>query len=165
MKIQNDVDTAVSFEINNLLYMTESLNQWLSKAITLPENYNEAKYYYDKQRCELFVITKTDNVLVNSTDILEIPRLNLKERVAIQMDFIHRIENFRLFDQIALEINKQDKASTFVLDNLLLADKKLNLLIDYWAEFKVEQLNYAINDFEDEHDINLKVAKIRNSHS
>jgi hypothetical protein len=162
MKIQNDVDTAVSFEINNLLYMTESLNQWLGKAITLPENYNEAKYYYDKQQCELFVITKADNTLVNSANILEIPRLSLKERIAIQMDFIHRIENFRLFDQVALEINKQDNASAFVLDNLLLSDKKLNLLIDYWAEFKVEQFNYAINDFEDEHDINLKVARIRN---
>jgi hypothetical protein len=161
MKVQNDVDTAVSFEINNLLYMTESLNQWLSNAITLPENYNEVKYYYDKQQCELFVITKADSTLINNADVVEIPRLTLKERVAIQMDFIYRIENFRLLDQVALEINKQDKASTFVLDNLLLSDKKLNLLIDYWAEFKVEQLNYAINDFEDEHDINLKAARIR----
>jgi len=165
MKIQNDIDTAVSFEVNNLLYMTESLNQWLSKAITLPENYNEAKFYYDKQECELFALTKTDNVFVNDTDILEIPRLTLKERVAIQMDFIHRIENFKLIDQVALEINKQDKNSAFVLDNLLLTDKKLNLLIDYWSEFKVEQLDYAINDIEDEYDINLKAAKIRNTHS
>ncbi|MDN3550493.1 hypothetical protein [Mucilaginibacter aquaedulcis] len=165
MKMQNDVDSAVSFEINNLLYMTESLNQWLSKAITLPENYNEAKYYYDKQQSELFVVTKNDNVLINSTNIVEIPRLTLKERIAIQMDFIYRIENFRPFDQVALEIKKQDTSSTFVLDNLLLTDRKLNLLIDYWSEFKMEQLNYAINDFEDEHDINLKVAKIRNSYS
>ena len=161
MKIQNDVDTAVSFEINNLLYMTESLNQWLSKAITHSENDGEAKYYYDKQQCELFVAAKIDSDLVNSEDILEIPCLSLKERIAIQMDFIHRIENFGLFEQVALEINKQDKNSTFILDNLFLSDRKLNLLIDYWIEFKAEQLNYAINDFEDEYDINLKAAKIR----
>ncbi|MEN0052415.1 MAG: hypothetical protein AAGC65_02050 [Mucilaginibacter sp.] len=160
MKIQNDVDTAVSFEINNLLYMTESLNQWLSKAITHPENNDEVKYYYNKQQRELFMVDKADGVLINA-DSLEIPCLSLKERIAIQMDFIHRIENFGLFDRVVSEINKQDKNSSFILDNLLLSDKKLNLLIDYWAEFKVEQLNYVINDFEDEHDINLKAANIR----
>ncbi len=168
--------------------MTNTVNQWLMNAVSVPQTYFTEKYYYDYQQNELFVVNEDDaNLLTviendgNSrgytgediaklTDkvskisagfgVIEIPRLKLEERIAIQIDFISLMENFKFFEDFSEVINQQDQTQTFALDDLLIANKSAYLFIDYWAEFKTKQLACFLNDFEDNHDINLQTVQI-----
>jgi hypothetical protein len=172
----------------SFFYMTNTVNQWLMNAVSVPQTYFTEKYYYDYQQNELFVVNEddanlltvienegnsrgytgediaklTDKVSKISADfgVIEIPRLKLEERIAIQIDFISLMENFKFFEDFSEVINQQDQTQTFALDDLLIANKSAYLFIDYWAEFKTKQLAYFLNDFEDNHDINLQTVQI-----
>jgi hypothetical protein len=180
-----------TFEQSNSLNMTETNSYWLNKAITLPLNYNQAVHYYDKKQKIFFEISKADHVVINSkskqnfqtlysneevsflvnelllinsnsTNILKIPRLSIEERVAMQIEFIDNIDNLKFYNDLLINIHKQDETSSFVLDSMLKNDKKLNVFVDYWWEFKFQRLTYFINDFEEKNDLDLRRAQLWN---
>lgn len=172
----------------NSSYMTERTNQWLMDAVSQPNENNRERYYYDYEKNELFAIYENDTDLLTeilkdkssqtysqntvlelksklsktslNADIIEIPRMPLEVRKAIQTDFIFRIENFKFFDAFSVAIRQQDQTKTFVLDNLLSSTKGAFFFIDYWAEFKAEQLLYFINEIEDNQNVNLQNATV-----
>lgn len=182
------VDEANGLHYKSFFYMTDTVNQWLMKAVSVPQAYYTKRYYYDYEQNELFVINEDDDNLLTEiskeenrqrysdediaklTDkmskiaagfgVIEIPRLKLEERIAIQKDFIYSIENFKFFEAFLKAINEQDQTQTFALDDLLIVNKSAYLFIDYWAEFKTKQLALFLNDFEDNHDINFQTVHI-----
>ena len=180
------IEEVQGFRKNNSLFMTKSTNAWLMEAVSLPQANKSERHYYDYEQNEFFVIDEGAEELVteglsnnnkyNKKDIekladkiskiatysgvIEIPRMTLDARIAIQIDFITSIENFKFFDAFLAAIREQDQTQTFALDHLLSSTKGAYFFVDYWSEFKTQQLLYFINDFEDEHDFNLKAVSI-----
>lgn len=184
--MQTLTDGAIYFSEKILQSMTNTVNQWLMTAVSVPQTHYAERYYYDAQENELFSISESDLILLKVSDntyeplsnksidslsekisritsksgIIEIPRLSLEQRRAIQTDFIYNIENFNFFDDFLTAINNQDQSHSFVIDHLFISNKKAYNFIDYWAEFKTQQLAYFINDLEDTYDISFNEVRL-----
>jgi hypothetical protein len=93
---------------------------WLLSALTLPVNYDQERYYCDGERKDVFYIIKSQDIpfgfgilnkfdhhyskeiesdvavrleLINdeSSEIIEIPRINVTEKIDIQLNFLSRM--------------------------------------------------------------------------
>jgi hypothetical protein len=154
----------------------------LALAMTAPEFANE-RYYYDAVT-ELFFYTKyiENNIVALYTfldhplserayndisvrlelideeacEIVEIPRFNVQEKIATQLDFLCNIKTaYNLNDLITAVLNQKDDYK-MVLDIVLNENSDYALMVPFWEEFKLKTVFTSINRFTSKVGIELK---------
>jgi len=122
---------------------------WLVNAMTLPINYDQERYYYDGFRKEFFYIIKSVDIqfgygilnifdchyskeigsdisvrleLINdeSSEIVEIPRINVVEKIDIQLQFLSKLPGTFHHNELIRAVEQQRDVNKFVLDSALI---------------------------------------------
>ena len=143
--------------------------------MTAPVNSAE-HYYYDgdskKFFCTTQVATNTDDKLLlsmidlpitgsertkllqrielidsNSSEIVEIPRLNVKDKVAVQLLFLSKFPGIIHEEQLRLDVEQQQDDYKFVLDVVLNMNDSLAPMLTYWEDFKLKSIQYYLEKF------------------
>jgi hypothetical protein len=154
---------------------------WLALAMTAPEFANE-RYYYDAVT-ELFFYTKyIDNTVALYTfldyplsereyndisvrlelideeacEIVEIPRFNVQEKIATQLDFLCNIKNGYNLNNLITEVVNQKDDYKMALDIVLNENSNYAPMAPFWEEFKLKTVFTSINRFTSKVGIELK---------
>jgi hypothetical protein len=122
---------------------------WLASAMTHPTNYTRRQHYYDEVHRFFFTRVMIDyngakfeirdvfdkplvddvasDLLVRleliddaSSEIVEIPKLNVEDKIAIQTLFLKHFEGVFYYNEIREAINRQQDDHKFVLDKVLI---------------------------------------------
>jgi hypothetical protein len=139
---------------------------WLLRAMTLPMDYEYERYYYDGRRKELFYTAKAkDNpfsiVVLNKFDlqysneiesdlavrleliyderseIVEIPRINVVEKVGIQLEFLSKLPGTYWHNELIAAVEQQEDDYKFVLDTVLIENDNSAPMAKYWDDYKL----------------------------
>jgi hypothetical protein len=159
---------------------------WLVNAMTLPISHIKEQYYYDGLRKDLFYTITTQNlsypVILNRSDLryseeiesdlqvrllliedegselVEIPRINVAEKIAIQLQFLARMPDTYWHNELIKAVEQQKDDFKFVLDTLLIENDNSAPMAKYWDDYKIEimfnylysflQLNNGLNSIE-----------------
>ena len=139
---------------------------WLAMAITAPE-YTQERYYYDAKsnlffsarptlqppvRLDLFD-TKSkflpssieSDISVRllwlndeSSEIIEIPRLNIADKIAIQLLFLSNFGGVMHLQELVSAVEDQRDDYKMVLDTILIENSNTAPIAPYWDEFKLK---------------------------
>jgi hypothetical protein len=151
---------------------------WLCNAMTAPVSAAEL-YYYDA-RTRKFFVDKTsalydmvdlpvkgpvlDDLLARLPDIdseiseiVEIPRLNVPDKIAIQLLFLSKFPGVIHEEALRLAAEKQEDIHGFVLDKVLVRMESLATMEPYWEDFKLKTIQYYLEKFTGLVGITLKM--------
>lgn len=151
---------------------------WLCHAMTTPASVKES-YYFDGQ-VKRFFTAKTSGLFdmvdlplifplvedldkrladIDSTvsEIVEIPRLNVQDKVSIQLLFLSNFPGVIHEEQLRLTVEKQPDRTGFVLDMLLSENEGLEPMVPYWEDFKLKTIQYYLEKFTGVIGITLKM--------
>ena len=141
---------------------------WLNHAMTAPVASAE-RYYFDAHTKKFF--TKRSGVLFDMVDlaltapaserlgerlagidaeaseIVEIPRLNIRDKVSVQLLFLSKFPGIIHEGKLRLAAEQQQDAQGFVLDKLEAMDPVLLPLSGYWEDFKLKTIQYYLEKF------------------
>ncbi|MDO3641310.1 hypothetical protein [Mucilaginibacter sp. L3T2-6] len=157
---------------------------WLCYAMTAPGN-GGARYYYDGQAQKFFctkpVAGREEPEFFNMVDlkvdvvesfalseklrimegessfIVEIPRLQVSDKISVQLMFLSRFPGIVHEDDIRLVVEKQADAHGFVLDKMFAKNSALNPMEPYWEEFKFKTIQYYLEIYTGLQGIALKL--------
>jgi len=151
---------------------------WLCNAMTAPAS-SEDLYYYDGLTKKFFVLSSSvllDMVglslaasqaaelrkrlaLIDSeaSEIVEIPRLNIQDKVSVQLLFLSKFPGIFHEEKLRLAAEEQLDAYGFVLDKLGAMDEALAPLLPYWEDFKLKTIQYYLERFTGIIGITLKM--------
>jgi len=141
---------------------------WLCHAMTAPVK-SEELYYYDARTKRFFAATPsglfdmvdlpvippiaTDllermaDIDSEVSEIVEIPRLNVQDKVAVQLLFLSNFPGVIHEEALRLAVEKQRDADGFVLDALLDKDDVLAPMLPYWDNFKLKTIRFYLEKF------------------
>lgn len=141
---------------------------WLCLAMTAPVAAIE-RYYYDSATKKFFVekagilSDMLDLQLVpaqtedlekrlrdldtEASQIVEIPRLNVQDKVSVQLLFLSKFPGIIHEEALRLEAEQQPDARGFVLDKLEAMDSALSPMAAYWEDFKLKTVQYYLEKF------------------
>lgn len=145
----------------------------IALAMTAPQNTTE-RYYYDSVT-ELFFYSKQigdnevalytlldfplsereygdvsvrlDQVHDNDCEIVEIPRLNVFEKIEIQLDFLSQFYRVYHLEGLITAVEEQPDEYRMVLDSALIKDINCAPMAPYWDEFKHRTVFNYIKQF------------------
>ncbi|WP_345954768.1 hypothetical protein [Mucilaginibacter sp. PAMB04168] len=149
---------------------------WLASAITHPSHYTRRQHYYDEVHRLFFTRVKIDyngarfeirdsydkplvedaasDLLVRlelindaSSEIVEIPKLNVEDKIAIQTLFLKHFEGVYYYNEIQEAINNQQDDHRFVLDTVLIENDNAAPMAPYWDDYKLRTVTQYINIF------------------
>lgn len=149
---------------------------WLASAMTTPIYYVSERHYYDGRFQVFFTKVSYGNCgtrfdikdvygsimykelscdisvrleLVNddNSEIVEIPRLNMQEKVAIQIDFLKHFEGVVYYNELLDAINRQQDSHKFVLDKVLIENDNAAPMAPYWDDYKLRVVTEYIVNF------------------
>jgi len=141
---------------------------WLCHAMTAPVK-SEAKYYYDARTRKFFagrasglfdmvdlsiiapvatdLLERMADIDSESSEIVEIPRLNVQDKVAVQLLFLSKFPGVIHEEALRLAAEKQRDTDGFVLDALLDKDDVLAPMLPYWDDFKLKTIQFYLEKF------------------
>jgi len=158
---------------------------WLCNAVSAPVSAVEL-YYYDGRRKKFFltkpslkgqgklelinmidlpmqatesaVLSKRmDDIDSESSEIVELPRLNVQDKIAIQLLFLSKFPGVIHDEALRLATEKQEDVSGFVLDVVLARIDSLAPMLPYWDDFKLKTIQYYLEKFTGLIGITLKM--------
>jgi len=151
---------------------------WLCHAMTAPVNSAES-YYFDGQTKKFFtgkssgLFDMVDLPLISPlaediskrmaeidstvSEIVEIPRLNVQDKVAVQLLFLSKFPGVIHEDQLRIAAEKQQDIQGFVLDAALDENEPLAPIAPYWEDFKLKTIQYYLEKFTGLVGITLKM--------
>lgn len=160
---------------------------WLCYAMTAPSNAEET-YYYDG-KTKKFFYTKRSNVEGNElyiydmlhlsitgeeamklskkvegidseqSEVVEIPRLNVQDKVAVQLLFLSKLSSTSYAEQLSLSVKQQSDTYGFKLDALLTDNPALHPVEPYWEDFKLKTIQYYLEKYTGVVGIGLRLIK------
>ncbi len=158
---------------------------WLCHAMTAPV-LTEELYYYDG-RSKKFFSTKpslancgqveffdmVDLIIVaplaaellkrvtdmdsENSEIVEIPRLNVQDKIAVQLLFLSKFPGVIHEESLRLAAEKQEDVYGFVLDRVFFRMDALSPMEPYWEDFKLKTIQYYLEKFTGLIGITLKM--------
>lgn len=144
--------------------------------MTLSVSYDQERYYYDALRRDFFYIIKSVDIpsgygilnkfdhhyskeiendisvrleLINdeSSEIVEVPRINVVEKVDIQLEFLSKLPDTFHHNELIRAVEQQKDDYKFVLDTALIENDNSAPMIQYWDDYKLEVVFSYINSF------------------
>ncbi|MDP9078847.1 MAG: hypothetical protein M3O71_15565 [Bacteroidota bacterium] len=160
---------------------------WLCHAMTAPL-ISEEKYYYDAltqkffytrvfptipDKLQLFssidlyllenerkdLIQRMKYIDSEASEIVELPRLNVQDKVSIQLIFLSKFQGITHEMQLRLDVEQQEDDYRFVLDFVLSKNDLLAPLLPYWEDFKLKTIQYYLEKFTGLVGIALKLTQ------
>lgn len=141
---------------------------WLCHAMTAPGKCEEL-YYYDARTKRFFatkpsglfdmvdlpmmapinteLLERMANIDSEASEIVEIPRLNVHDKVAVQLLFLSKFPGVIHKEALRIAAEKQQDAYGFVLDVLLDKDDAVAPMGPYWDDFKLKTIQYYLEKF------------------
>lgn len=141
---------------------------WLCHAMTAPVK-SEELYYYDARTKKFFaakpsglfdmvdlpvippiatdLLERMADIDSEASEIVEIPRLNVKDKVAVQLLFLSKFPVVIHEEALRLAAEKQRDADGFVLDALLSKGDVLAPMLPYWDDFKLKTIQFYLEKF------------------
>jgi hypothetical protein len=141
---------------------------WLCHAMTAPVK-SEELYYYDARTKRFFaakpaglfdmvdlpliskvsadLLMRMDDLDSEASEIVEIPRLKVQDKVAVQLLFLSKFPGVIHEEALRLAAEKQRDADGFVLDALLDKDDVLAPMLPYWDDFKLKTIQFYLEKF------------------
>ena len=135
---------------------------WLCHAMTAPLSAKEL-YYYDALTKKFFVQSsallfdmldlpltseqvadlseRLAGIDSEASEIVEIPRLNVQDKVSVQLLFLSNFPGIIHEEKLRLIVEKQPDRNGFVLDVLLGENEALEPMVPYWEDFKLKLSN------------------------
>jgi hypothetical protein len=151
---------------------------WLCRAMTAPVKSKES-YYYDARTKRFFVsklaglfdmidlsmtapeaealLKRIADIGSEASEIVEIPRLNLQDKVAVQLLFLSKFPGVIHEEALRLAAEKQQDTGGFVLDTVLGREDVLGPMAPYWEDFKLKTIQYYLEKFTGLTGITLKM--------
>lgn len=151
---------------------------WLYHAMTAPAT-STASYYFDGQTKKFFtanlsglfdmvdlplIAPLADNIGermaqidTEASEIVEIPRLNIQDKIAMQQLFLSKFPGVIHEDQLRIAAEKQQDIQGFVLDAVLDENDTLSPMASYWEDFKLKTIQYYLEKFTGLVGITLKL--------
>lgn len=146
---------------------------WLAMAMTAPQSVND-RYYYDAIT-ELFFYTKQvgaeivglysfldyplsereykdisvriEPVNNEVCGIIEIPRLTIEEKIAIQLDFLSNRGGIYHPEELIIAVKNQKDDYRMILDTVLTENSSNAPILSQWEEFKLKAIFQYIRHF------------------
>ncbi|WP_462265128.1 hypothetical protein [Mucilaginibacter sp.] len=160
---------------------------WLTSAMTLPAYFTTERYFYDGMNQCFFTRLQADNCgvrfviknhygkpfylpieadlqvrveLINDdmSEIIEIPRLNVQDKVAIQQAFLANFHGVYFEQELSKAIGKQSNDFSLVLDRVLNFHNDAIHLMPYWEEYKLDTVMQYLNVFTNAIGVNLIIS-------
>lgn len=141
---------------------------WLCHAMTAPVKSGDS-YYYDARTKRFFtarssglfdmvdlsirgpvaadLLERMADMDSEASEIVEIPRLNVQDKVAVQLLFLSKFPGVIHEDALRLAAEKQRDVYGFVLDGLLNSEDVLAPMEPYWDSFKLKTVQYYLEKF------------------
>jgi hypothetical protein len=151
---------------------------WLCHAMTAPV-ISEESYYFDGQTKKFFtekssgLFDMVDLPLFNplahnigkriaqidteTSEIVEIPRLNVQDKVAVQLLFLSKFPGVIHEEKLRLAAEQQQDTGGFLLDAILDKTETLSPMSPYWEDFKLKTIQYYLEKFTGLVGITLKM--------
>jgi len=90
-------------------------------------------------------------------EIVEIPRLNVQDKIAVQLLFLSKFPGVIYEEKLSLAAEKQLDRQGFVLDVVLNENDTLEPMAPYWDDFKLKTIQYYLEKFTGLVGITLKM--------
>ncbi len=141
---------------------------WLCHAMTAPVK-SEDQYYYDARTKKFFaakasglfdlvdlpvmpkiatdLLERMAYIDTEASEIVEIPRLNVQDKVAVQLLFLSKFPGVIHEEALRLAAEKQRDTYGFVLDILLEKDETVAPMAPYWDDFKLKSIQFYLEKF------------------
>jgi hypothetical protein len=145
---------------------------WLCHAMTAPANSADS-YFYDARTKKFFsakssqginklfdmvdlpiiatasvdILERMADIDSEASEIVEIPRLNVQDKVAVQLLFLSKFPGVIHEEKLRLAAEKQRDTYGFVLDVLLNSEDVLGQMEPYWDDFKLKTIQYYLEKF------------------
>jgi hypothetical protein len=151
---------------------------WLCHAMTAPVIAEES-YYFDGQTKKFFtarpdglydmidlpltsplaetIKERLTDIDSEASEIVEIPRLNVQDKVAVQLLFLSKFPGVIHEEKLTLAVEQQVDAYGFVLDVVLDENDVLSPMAPYWDDFKLKTIQYYLEKFTGLTGITLKM--------
>ena len=151
---------------------------WLCHAMTAPLSAEES-YYFDGRSKKFFtekssglfdmvdlpltaplpedIELRMPEIDSEASEIVEIPRLNIQDKIAVQLLFLSKFPGVIHEERLRLAAEKQQDAYGFALDVLFNDNETLQPIIPYWDEFKLKTIQYYLEKFTGLVGITLKM--------
>jgi hypothetical protein len=148
---------------------------WLCHAMTAPMSAKELYYYdsrdkkffwskpsfIDSDKFELFdmvdlpiieslsveILMRLEDVDLENSEIVEIPRLNVQDKIAVQLLFLSKFPGIVHEEPLRLAAENQEDVFGFVLDVVLARMDTLSPMEPYWEDFKLKTIQYYLEKF------------------
>ena len=82
-----------------------------------------------------------------ASEIVEIPRLNVQDKVAVQLLFLSKFPGVIREEALRSAAEKQRDVDGFVLDMLLDKDEIVAPMMPYWDDFKLKTIQFYLEKF------------------
>jgi hypothetical protein len=80
-----------------------------------------------------------------SSEIVEIPRINVTEKIDIQLNLLSRMPGTYWHNELIQAVENQKDDHKFVLDTVLIENNNSAAIASYWDEFKLQTVtNYIL---------------------
>lgn len=148
---------------------------WLCHAMSAPQD-SLARYYFDARTKKFFCSKQGTGELEETglfnmidlampevesaelkgrlgtidseaSEIVEIPRLNVQDKVSVQLSFLSNFAGVIREEDLRLAVERQRDVSGFVLDIVLGNSKILEPMQPYWDDFKLKTIQYYLEKF------------------
>jgi hypothetical protein len=148
---------------------------WLAMAMTVPESTQE-RFFYDTiteqffysrplrdypHRLDLFdtidlhlfdkdyddIIVRLELLNDENSEIIEIPRLNIADKIAIQLSFLSNLNGAMHLQKLITAVENQKDDFKMVLDTVLIENKNTAHISPYWDDYKLSQVLSYIEVF------------------
>jgi hypothetical protein len=94
-----------------------------------------------------YLINRLADMDSENSEIVEIPRLNVQDKVAVQLLFLSKFPGVIHEEPLRLAVEKQDDVYGFVLDYVLGRMESLGPMEPYWEDFKLKTIQYYLEKF------------------
>jgi len=141
---------------------------WLCHAMNAPVK-SEEQYYYDARTKKFFaskpsglfdmvdlpimppiatdLLERMADIDSEASEVVEIPRLNVKDKIAVQLLFLSKFPGVIHEEALRLASEKQRDTHGFVLDMLLDKDDTVAPMAPYWDDFKLKSIQFYLEKF------------------
>ncbi|MDP9078815.1 MAG: hypothetical protein M3O71_15405 [Bacteroidota bacterium] len=141
---------------------------WLCHAMTAPVK-SEELYHYDARTKRFFtnkpsglfdmvdlqvmppiaddLLERMADIDSEASEIVEIPRLNVQDKIAVQLLFLSKFPGVIHQEALRLAAEKQQDTDGFVLDVFLDKDATVAPMLPYWDDFKLKTIQFYLEKF------------------
>ncbi|GGA96430.1 hypothetical protein [Mucilaginibacter rubeus] len=93
------------------------------------------------------LVERLAGIDAEASEIVEIPRLNVRDKVSVQLLFLSKFPGIIHEEKLRLAAEQQQDAQGFILDKLEAMDPVLLPLSGYWEDFKLKTIQYYLEKF------------------